>query len=196
MKPISPDMIPSVALPNTVSSTGNVHRLIEVNPNLLLLEPGPKLWRWALISVAFFPVCLGVAWCFHLDRGFTFFLGMAPFLAGGGFAVGAYGFKRLGTRVQFDRSTRLASITGFRHRPGRTIRWDEIQAIQFCDAGRRVADSGSWHAYQVNLVLAAPELSRINLLDTADQTELRQIAERMALFLRVPFVGPVNKPRI
>jgi hypothetical protein len=170
----------------TGSANINVHRLVQPSPDVIVLEPGTKLRGWALMSLAFLPVSVAICLVFRPDLGIAIAICLAPLFAAGGFGAGHIGYQRLGTRVRFNRTEQSVRITGFRHARGTTLPLKQIVAVQFCDAGIKHGD-GSWHAYQVNLVVESGGISRQNLLDCGNDQELRKIARQLADFLGVPY---------
>lgn len=109
-----------------------------------------------------------------------------PLFGAGAFTVVGSSFHWLGTRALIDRANGRLSVTGARHGDGFNCALTELQAVQFCDAGEMGGD-GSWRAYQVNLVIKGTALTRINLLDSGGERELRAIAMEIANFTEVAF---------
>jgi len=73
------------------------------------------------------------------------------------------GYQKLGTRVVLDTRKKEIGISGLRHANRSNIPFGDVQAIQLLDAGMKHArNAGSWHAYQINLVLN--DTSRHNFL--------------------------------
>jgi len=178
--------VPQEPLATAHSANGNIHRLSRVSPGVLELEPGRADWWAALVSLAFFPIVLAVCIAMHAEMRLTVGLSLSPLFGAGGFGVGAFCYHRFGTRARFDRDRHMISVTGLRHGEGLRYSWDDIRAVQFCDAGRKHGE-GAWHAYQVNLVVGSTTVSRINLLDSGGKKKLHRIAKEIADFIGVPF---------
>ena len=178
-------IVPNDPVATMHSANGNVHRLSRVSPTVLVLEPGRSLWVSALVFLALFPVVLIVCIAKHAEVGLTLGLSLLPLSGAGGYAVPAFCYHRFGTRARLDRDTQRVTVTGARHGAGLRYSLADVRAIQFCDAGIKQGE-GSWHAYQVNLVVAADVPSRINLLDSGGKKRLRSIAREIADFAGVP----------
>jgi len=178
--------VPQEPVATAHSANGNIHRLSKVSPGVQVLESGHADWWAALVSLALFPVVLAVCIAVRAEMRLTVGLSLFPLFAAGGFGVAASCYHKFGTRARFDRNNRKISVTGLRHGEGFRCSWDDICAVQFCDA-RRKRGEGAWHAYQVNLVVRSDKSSRINLLDSRGKKKLRRIAKEIADFIAVPF---------
>jgi len=110
-----------------------------------------------------------------------------PVFAAGGFLVSYIVYAKLGTRIVLNPKTRKIQITGFRHGNGIEYAFDEVTSIQRLDAGVKSApEVGSWHDYQINLVLSNG--TRYNLLDSAGMNQLDAIGDALARCIRVPLM--------
>lgn len=183
------DNIPVAPLDSSASTNTNVHRLVQISPTKLALEPGNIPLIWMAIFTLFAAIALSVALLKRLSIEITAAIAGAPLFAAIGFGIVGYTYRRHGTRVTFDKANGEIRITGARHNPERRLSFSQISAVQFLDAGIK-GDEGSWHAFQVNLVTATLPVERINLLDAAGEESLRSTAHQIATFLGVPlFIG-------
>jgi hypothetical protein len=151
----------------------------------MVLAPGPGLRNAALVYVALVPLLLGLCFHFGLARGFWIAAVLFPLLAAGGFLAGHFGYAKLGTRVVLNSGTRKIFVSGLRHRLLPEIPFDHVIAVQCIYSGFKGGPSRSWHAYQLNLVLA--DQSRYNLLDSGGVSQLGKIGGQMSKYLKVPF---------
>ncbi len=72
------------------------------------------------------------------------------------------GYAKYGTRAVLDSRMKEVVISGLRHTNRPDIPFETIQAIQLVDAEiKNACDAGSWHAFQVNLVLVVAENTSI-----------------------------------
>lgn len=153
---------------------------------MLQLAPDKRHWWVVFFFLLLCPCVAGLCRAFDAERALTFGLAIMPLFGAGAFTLHGLGFLWLGTRAVFDRTNGRLSVTGARHGDGFNCALTELQAVQFCDAGEKGGD-GSWRAYQVNLVIKGTALTRINLLDSGGEHELRAIATEIAGFTGVPF---------
>jgi len=176
-------------LPTRQSSSANFHRLTRTKPGVLWLEPGRALWVWGLALLGATPILPVICLAAKTPNEMTAVFTIAWFVAAAGLTLVAWCYRRFGTRARFDRGARRVVITGERHAGKTDYSFDDLCAVQFCDAGRK-GDEGSWHAFQVNLVLHGDPPHRLNLLDSGGETQLRRLAEQIAEFCGVPlYVG-------
>jgi len=180
-------MVPVEPLPTSHSSGGNTHRLSRPRPAALSLGPDSRVWWKVLVFLLLCPCIIGLCRAFEAGRELTFSLAIMPLFVAGAFAVCGLIAHFGGTRAVFDRANGRLSVTGARHGDGFNCALTELQAVQTCDAGDKFSD-GSWHAYQVNLVMRGTVFTRINLLDSGGESDLRAIAAEIAGFTGVPFL--------
>jgi hypothetical protein len=167
------------------SAKWNHHVLSYDRTGNMVLAPGPGGRTAALVYVALIPLLLGLCFHFGLARGFWIAAVLFPLLAAGGFLAGHFGYAKLATRVVLNPRTRKIFVSGLRHRQLPEIPFDRVIAVQCIYAGFKGGPGRSWHAYQLNLVLA--DQSRYNLLDSGGVSQLGKIGSQMSKYLKVPF---------
>lgn len=167
------------------SSSRNVHVVSCDARGNMILAPGRRERNEALACLAFLPLTLSLCTYFRPARGIWIAAILFPLFTAGGYLAGHMINAAHGARVVMDPRKRSISVSGLQHPAGLEIPFEHVAAIQRLDAGIKGEESGSWHAYQINLVLK--DQSRHNLLDSGGVKQLDRLGEQMARFLGVPF---------
>ena len=172
-------------LETAYSANRNVHIASYRRDGSLVVAPGSYGRSSALACIATMPILLYA--CHHFSAPTGVWIGaiLFPIFAAGGFLVSYIVYVKFGTSIIVHPKTRKIQITGFRHGNGIEYAFDEVTEIQRLDAGVKSApEVGSWHDYQINLVLSNG--TRYNLLDSAGMNQLDAIGDALARCIRVP----------
>jgi hypothetical protein len=113
-----------------------------------------------------------------------------PFAAAGVIVVGGFGALLLAYRraIVVDRASGAVSFTGsFWSRANHDVDIANVGAVQFCRWYRATPSKAT--LCEVNLVLRQPAGERINLVSEPDAETVRNDAQLLAEFLRVPLLG-------
>jgi hypothetical protein len=177
-------VVPPEPLPITFAASRNEHRFLRMSPSMASLEPGNGNLIFGLVLLSMTPLVVAICWHYHLPRALMIFLPLIPVLGGVIHIVFQFIYAKFGTRINFDQSTAVATVTGVRHGGKIQLPFNNIRAVQFCEFKIKGSEIGP--VTQLNLIIEDPSVRRINLLQNGGRKKLHRIAGQIAEYLGVP----------
>jgi hypothetical protein len=159
--------------------------LVAAGPHVVVLRYGVGVRVAGAVNLAVGLLVLGIGLT-QLSEGPAVFL-----LFGLLYVLGGLAFALAGLHLLFNlgllRFDRLAGEFTTRRLLGRTTRrLSEIRAVQFISGGVHKSEDGDYETFQVNLLLDDRDQPRLNVMETQELDETRQVARRLAEFLGMP----------